>query len=137
MSNFLIALALVVTAVQASDVEIIARDGMSHVDEARTAVAFTEGEWSTLWRAHAGDKALPKVDFTKRRVIAIFLGSRPTAGYEIEIVGVKADGGNVTVEWTEVRPKPGVLLAQVMTSPAVIASIPTTAANIGFRKVTR
>jgi hypothetical protein len=134
-------LAIVVTAVvwQPGDIQTIAKDSMSNVEDAGQAVAFTQDEWGLIWRKHAFDKPLPKVDFATRNVIAIFLGSRPTAGYDIEILGTEQDGDAVIVEWAEVRPRERLLLAQVLTSPALIASIPKTAGatSVGFRKVTR
>ena len=137
MSNVLLALMIAVSLLQISGVQIIASNSMSNVDEPGTAVAFTPAEWEKLWRSHAFDKPLPKVDFTTRRVVAIFLGSRPTPGYEIEIIGVKTDGDTATVEWTELRPQQGLLQAQVLTSPALIASIPKAGSTVAFRKVTR
>ena len=143
MSALLLALALATAALQSGGVETIAKDRMSSVDEAGFAVAFNQAEWGALWRKHAGshvpDKPLPKIDLTTRTVVAIFLGSRPTAGYDIEILGTEREGATVTVQWAEVRPKERLLLAQVLTSPALIASIPKGegVVNIGFRKVTR
>jgi hypothetical protein len=137
MSGFLVAIVLAITALQVPGVEIIAHDNMSNVDEAGTAVASTEDGWGKLWRSVTPDKPLPKVDFARRSVVAIFLGSRPTAGYDIEIVGTKQEGPSLIVEWAEVRPQAGVMLAQVLTAPALIASIPKSAGSIGFRKVTR
>lgn len=137
MIGWLLAVVLVAGALQPNGVEVIARDSMSNVDQARTRVASTETEWQSLWREHAPDKPLPKVDFTTRRVVGIFLGSRPTPGYEVEIVGTRQEGHTVIVEWAEVRPKQGLLLAQVLTSPALLASIPGTGDQVDFRKVTR
>jgi hypothetical protein len=137
MSQWVLAIAVAITALQSGGVETIAKDSMSSVDEARTAVASTPGEWETLWRSHGSGKPLPTVDFTTRRVAAIFLGSRPTAGYDIEIVGTREEGGNLIVEWSEVRPKQGLLLAQVLTSPALIVSVPKVGSEVGFRKVPR
>jgi hypothetical protein len=137
VSALFLALAIVVAAMQPSGIEVIARDGMSAVDEPRTAVANTEAEWAALWRSHAFEKPLPKVDFATRRVLAIFLGSRPTAGFGIEIVGTKTESGNVVVEWAEMPPKPGSLLAQVLTSPALFVSIEKAPGTVTFRKVTR
>jgi hypothetical protein len=125
------------SAMQTVGVELIAADNMSNIEEARTAVASTSEEWNALWKSHAPGKAAPKVDFAKRRVVAVFLGSRPTAGYQIEIIGTKTEGNNVIVEWSEVRPQPGLLTAQVLTSPAAFASIPASKAEVTFRKVTR
>ena len=137
MSALILALVFAMSAMQAGDIELIAADSMSNVDEARTVVASTEAEWTALWKSHAFDKALPRVDFSKRRVVAVFLGSRPSAGYNVEIIGTKSEGNGVVVEWSEVRPKPGLLLAQVLTSPAAIASIPKSGGDVTFRKVTR
>lgn len=137
MTAFFLAVVLAMSAMQAGDVELIAADNMSNVEEARTTVASTAEEWSALWKSHAFGKPVPKVDFAKRRVVAVFLGSRPTAGYQIEFIGTTTEGNNVIVEWTEVRPKPGMLAAQVLTSPAAFASIPASKAEVTFRKVTR
>jgi hypothetical protein len=139
MNTLVPAIVIATALLQAGDIETIAKDSMSNVEEAGQAAAFTAGEWAALWRKHAFDKPLPKVDFATRNVVAIFLGSRPTAGYDIEIVGTRKEGDAVIVEWAEVRPKERQLLAQVLTSPALIASIPKTAGttSIGFRKVTR
>lgn len=139
MNALVLAMVVAAAVSQPGDVETIAQDSMSHVEDAGHAAAFTQGEWAAIWRKHALDKPPPKVDFTTRTVVAIFLGSRPTAGYGIEIIGTRKEGDAVIVEWAEVRPTAGVLLAQVLTSPALIASIPKTAGttSIGFRKVTR
>lgn len=137
MSRLLLALVVSVGALQPGGVDVLARHNMSNVEDARTAVASSPDEWAALWRSHAGDKPPPTVDFTTGRVIAIFLGSRPTAGYEIEISGTKQEGSTLIVEWTEVRPKAGVMLAQVLTSPALFASISRSGEQVGFRKVVK
>ena len=128
--------AITVLALQTGGVETIASDNHSNVEELRTAVAWKSGEWQSLWRSHAGlSKPAPAVDLTKRTVVAVFLGSRPTAGYGIEIVGTKQEGKTLIVEWREIRPKERMLLAQVLTSPALIASIPKFDGEVGFKKV--
>ena len=49
----------------------------------------------------------------------------------------RQEGKTLIVEWRETRPKPGMLLAQVLTSPALIASIPKFDGEIAFKKVDR
>ena len=121
-----------------ADMETIVRDNMSNVDDAKQAVARTPAEWEALWRLHAGDQAPPpKIDFTKRTVVAVFLGSRPSAGYAVEVSGTKPAGKTLTVEWSEHTPKPGHVSAQVITSPSHLVSIPKFAGEITFRKVER
>ena len=81
--------------------------------------------------------AAPKIDFTKRTVVAVFLGSRSSAGYAVEVTGTKPAGKTLIVEWSEQTPKPGNVSAQVITSPSHLVSIPKFEGEITFRKVER
>lgn len=116
---------------------IVAREMMSQVDEPKQVVARTPAEWTALWRQHAGDTAAPKVDLGTRTIVAVFLGSRPSAGYAVDITGTREAGGVLTVEWQERRPDRRAITAQVLTSPMVIATIPKFAGEIRFEKVER
>jgi len=121
-----------------SAMETIVRDNMSNVEETTQIVAKTPSEWAALWRLHAGDQApAPKIDFTNRMVVAVFLGSRPSAGYAVEVSGTKPAGKTLIVEWNEHTPTPGSVLAQVITSPSHLVSIPKFDGQIIFRKVER
>ena len=120
-----------------SPIVTIVTDSMSQVETAKQAAARTPAEWTTLWRQHAGDSELPKVDFASRTVVAVFLGTRSSAGYGVEITGTRTDKGALIVEWRERRPEPGTIRAQVLTSPAHIATIPKFAGEIRFEKVER
>jgi hypothetical protein len=96
----------------------------SQIDGARQAVARSAAEWSTLWSQHAGDRARPAVDFDKEMVVAVFLGTRPTAGFSVEVVGVREDGATLIVSYRESRPQPGAVAAQVLTSPFHVVAVP-------------
>lgn len=113
----------------------IAMDAISNVDEPRQAVARTPQEWKALWQAHAGDRPAPKVDLSKQFVAAVFLGSRSTAGYRVEITAIKVAGRTMTIEWREGRPAADSILAQVITSPAHLVAIPKFDGEIVFTKV--
>ena len=110
---------------------------MRHFKEPKRAVARTTAEWTALWRQHAGETALPKVDFGSRTVVAVFLGTRMSAGYVVEITGTRQDKGALIVQWRVRRPEPGMVTAQVITSPAHIATIPKFAGEIRFEKAER
>ena len=58
---------------------------MSFVDTPRQVTVRTGAEWAVAWRAHAGDRPAPVVDFSKEMVVAVFLGTRRTSGYGVEI----------------------------------------------------
>ena len=114
---------------------VISREMMSMVDAPRQVVVRSASEWAALWRQHAGDKAVPSVDFGSRMVVAIFLGSRASAGYSAEVTRTRAADGALIVEWQERRPQRGQVSAQVLTSPAVIVSIPKFDGPIKFEQV--
>ena len=118
-----------------SPVVIIARDAMSSVDAPRQVVARNAAEWAALWRLHAGESTAPTVDLKARTVVAVFLGSRPSAGFAVDIIGTREMDGTLVVRWQERRPSRDDITAQVLTSPAVIASIPKFAGPIKFEKV--
>jgi hypothetical protein len=113
---------------------VVAREMMSQVDEPKQVVARTPAEWAALWRQHAGAAPAPKVDFGTRTAVAVFLGSRPSAGYAVDITGTREAGGVLTVEWQERKPDRDAIAAQVLTSPMVIATIPKFAGEIRFVK---
>ena len=100
------------------------KGAISQIDSARQAVARSESEWSTLWSQHAGQRARPDVDFSKEMVVAIFLGTRPTAGFSVEIVGAREEGAMLIVSYRETRPQPGIVTAQVLTSPYHLVAVP-------------
>ena len=112
----------------------LARDQMSGIDEPRQSVARSAAEWTTLWRAHAGDQPAPKVDFATRTVLAVFLGTRTSAGYAVEIVGTRAEGTGLVVQWSERQPERGMVSAQILTSPSHIVTVPKVAGAIRFEK---
>lgn len=130
-------LAFAVQGAAAKPVETIVADMMSHVEEPLQAAARTPAEWTALWRKHAGDAAMPNVDFGTQTVVAVFLGTKPSAGFAVEITGTRQESGTTIVQWRERRPERGQVAAQVITSPAHIALIPRVVGEIRFEKVER
>ena len=128
---------VLVLAMQAPSLQTIVTDMTSQVESPGQVVARTPAEWTKLWREHAGETAVPEVDFASRTVVAVFLGTRSSAGYLVEITGTRHDKGALVVEWRERRPEPDQVSAQVITSPAHIATIPKFAGEIRFEKVER
>lgn len=132
-------LALIATvALQAAaptTVQTLVKEQMSQEEEALQVVARTPAEWTALWRKHAGEAPAPKVDFAKHSVVAVFLGTRSSSGYSVEITRTRETGGILTVEWQERRPDPGQISAQILTSPVHIATIPKHTGEIRFKKV--
>jgi hypothetical protein len=110
-------------------------DMMSGIDRPQLAVARTPDEWQALWQRHAPGRAAPAVDFSRHMVVAVFLGSRPSGGYQAEITRITTDGPLMVVQWAERRPGPGQMAAQVMTSPSHLVTVPRHAGEVRFEQV--
>jgi hypothetical protein len=104
----------------------------SFVDERRTVIARSTAEWRAAWNQHAPDRSRPPVDFGREMVVGVFLGSRPTAGFAVEIVGVKGEADALIVRYRETRPAAGAILAQVVTMPYHLAAVPAHKGEIRF-----
>ena len=106
----------------------------SNMDDVRQSVARTPAEWNTLWRQHAPDRTQPKVDFAREMVVGVFMGSRPTAGFAVEIFGTRDEGGMLVVQYRETRPARGMVSAQVITSAYHIVALPTRSGDVKFER---
>jgi hypothetical protein len=130
----LVALAVLLMQGSAVPVRSIEKGVDSQIDAPSQVVARSAAEWTSLWNRHAGERSRPAVDFSREMVVAVFLGSRPTAGFGIEIVSAKDEGGTLIVQYRETAPGPGRITAQVLTFPCHLAAVPRYA-NVRFDKV--
>jgi hypothetical protein len=124
---------------QGSAVELVtvAQGAMSNFEEPRQVVVRTTAEWQALWNAHDTQRAAPVVDFTQAIVVAVFLGTRPTAGFGVEIAAAKTEGSRTIVEYRERRPPGDALVAQVLTAPFHVVRLAPTSGSIEFRRIDR
>ena len=111
----------------------VARGADSQVTEPREAVVRSADEWGALWSTHSSDRA-PTVDFSRFMVVGVFLGTRPTSGYTVEIVRVYRQDGVTTVEYREARPAADSFNLQALTAPFHLVRIPRTE-KVEFRKL--
>jgi PrcB C-terminal len=115
----------------------LAQGTMSGIEEPRQAVVRTAAEWQALWKEHAPGQAAPAVDFAQSMVVAVFLGSRPTAGFAVDITAVRQEGGRTVVDYVERRPSRDEFSAQVLTSPFHIVSATRATGEVEFRRVVK
>jgi hypothetical protein len=128
--------ALVLILVQgASPLRVLDKGIQSRVDEGRQVIVRTPAEWTALWRQHSPDRDQPRVDFGRDMVVGVFLGSRATAGFSVEVVSAHSEEGTLIVRFRETRPKTDVIVAQVITSPYHLVAIPHHAGNVKFEGV--
>lgn len=110
----------------------IAKGDASGQQLAKQVTVRTAAEWKALWKDHAPADKMPAVDFAKDMVVGIFLGTKPSAGHEVEIVGVRPEGKDLVVEYVQKQPAPGTLAAQILTEPFHLVSVPKHAGTVRF-----
>ena len=135
MTRILIALIVAAALQGGPPLRALDKGDQSNMDDVRQAVVRTAAAWNTLWRQHAPDRPQPKVDFAREMVVGVFMGSRPTAGFAVEIIGMRDEGGMLVVEYRETRPARGLVSAQVITSAYHIVALPTRAGDVTFERV--
>ncbi|HEX8708257.1 MAG TPA: DUF885 family protein [Pyrinomonadaceae bacterium] len=84
----------------------------------------TESEWQDRWRTLANNRPAPEVSFSTHAVLIAYQGRKPTGGYGISIAGLRREGSTLVVRVSEQSPKAGEVVADVLTSPFVVVSIP-------------
>ena len=107
----------------------------SNIDDSKQVTVRTEAEWTKLWQQHSPDRMRPPMDFSKEMVVGVFMGSRPTAGYNVSIVSTFSKDGNLLVRYQESMPKQGAIAAQVLTFPYHLVAVPKTTGDVKFEKV--
>jgi hypothetical protein len=135
MITTLVGVALAAALQGNASLRVLDRGDQSNMDDGRQTVARTAAELSAMWRLHAPERPQPKVDFAREMVVAVFLGTRPTAGFAIDIVGTKEDAGALVVQYRETRPAKGLLTAQVLTSAYAIVALPRHEGAVKFERV--
>jgi hypothetical protein len=68
-------------------------------------------------------------------VVGVFLGTKPSTGYEVEIVGARVDGETLVVEYVQRQPKRGMMAAQILTEPFHLVTLPRHAGQVRFVQV--
>lgn len=115
----------------------VASGDLSGIEEPREVVVRAAAEWGALWREHGEAGALPAIDFTTSMVLGVFLGSRASAGFHVEITSVRLDNGVLVVEYRERTPPPGMVVAQVLTAPFHLVRVARRDQVVRFKKVGR
>jgi len=113
----------------------IAQGSSSNIEEPRQIVARTAAEWQSLWKEHDPQSPAPAVEFADSMVVGVFLGSRPTAGFSVDITAAKVEAGGLVVEYVEKRPSVDTVVAQVLTSPYHLVRVTRTGGPVEFRRV--
>jgi hypothetical protein len=115
-------LSLTVLSAQATFTSV-AKGDMSDQQLAKQVTVRTAAEWKALWKDHGPAEKMPAVDFTKNMVVGIFLGTKPSDGHEVEVVGVRTQGKDLIVEYVQKQPGRGTMAAQILTEPYHLVAV--------------
>ena len=113
----------------------LAQGSRSAITEPTEMAARTPAEWGALWKRHGGAEPAAAVDFANAMVVAVFLGTRPTGGYSVEILAVRREAGAVIIEYAERVPSADVIVTQALTSPFHIVAMPKQEGALRFRQI--
>lgn len=113
----------------------VAKGDASGQQTAKQVTVRTAAEWKALWKDHSPNEKMPTVDFAKNMVVGIFLGSKPSTGHEVEIVGVRTEGKDLIVEYVQKQPGRGTMAAQILTEPYHLVAVPQHAGTVRFMHV--
>ena len=92
-----------------------------------TRVSSSATEFNAVWQLAAGTQipapAAPSVDFTKQKVVTVFMGQKPTGGYGLRLVSsnLRRDGLRLLLEAS--APAAGLVQSQVITSPYLMLTV--------------
>src|ERR1700682_4136033 len=109
--------------------------GQSEIEDQRQVTVRDRGEWASLCRAQAPRRPAPAVDFAREMVAGVFMGTRPTAGFAVDIVGYRESDNDVIVLYRETAPSRDTITAQVIVSPYHLVVIPRRTGKVSFEKL--
>ena len=136
----LVSLIAVLAALQQSPtppVRTVDKGQTSAIKTPQNVVVRSAVDWSALWRKHEGAGGPPPVDFSREMVVGVFLGTRSTAGYSVEIIRAVGNEGVLTVAYAETSPSRDAVTAQILTAPYHLVAIPKHDGDVIFRKIDR
>ena len=113
----------------------VAKGDASGQQTGKQVTVRTPAEWAALWKDHSTSEKLPQIDFAKNMVVGIFLGSKPSAGHQVEIVGVRTQNTELIVEYVQRQPARGTMAAQILTEPFHLVSVPKHDGTVRFMHV--
>lgn len=70
-----------------------------------------------LWESLSSNGPLPKIDFNKYVIAAVFLGVRPTGGYDVKFGKPYQEEGKIIIPYEEIKPTLGQFATQAFTQP--------------------
>ncbi|NEX63123.1 hypothetical protein [Noviherbaspirillum galbum] len=112
----------------------------SAIGEKRTVVVRDAAAWTALWQQHAGSQSnapAPAVDFSRRMVLAVFLGKETPMCGGMNIVNVvgRAAPERIEAQYRVLDPGPDVVCVAASINLASFVSVPASPVPVEFIKL--
>ncbi|HEX9152733.1 MAG TPA: protease complex subunit PrcB family protein [Flavobacterium sp.] len=107
------------------------------VDKPVAVVLNTQEKMDFYFIKHENTCSAPNpiIDFSKKFLVGIFSGAKPTGGYSIKIMSVVENSCEMVVNFYEKAPLPDEMVTEAVTYPSDFILIPKTDKPIYFNKV--
>jgi hypothetical protein len=107
--------------------QTVVKGARSGVRDPLQIVIRSQAEWDALWKRHVSIETNPPpppaIDFNKQIVIGVFLGEKPTGGYDVEIIRTEQSDSALVIHYREKSPLPGSIVIQAVTQPFHIIQV--------------
>jgi hypothetical protein len=104
--------------------------------EAQNYVIKEEAEWQSLWDktfSNTSEKPpLPKIDFARRTIVAVFQGTQPSSNYEISVEEIVETDNSLEVAVKAIAPGKRCVVTGKVTRPFDIIEIEKTEKQVVF-----
>ncbi|MBR7746168.1 protease complex subunit PrcB family protein [Undibacterium baiyunense] len=109
----------------------------SGIQDTRNLVIKDQATWNSIWQAHnkESNASQAQIDFSKKMLIAVFLGSRGSGCNNISDLRIWRNNGKLAVSYYETEPAPHNVCTAVITTPYYIAEIDQSNEPVEFNSV--
>jgi PrcB C-terminal len=87
----------------------------------------TPEAFAATWQIVTGNQvpapSAPFVDFTRSKVVTVFMGQKPTGGYGLKLLSSNLENGTLRLQLETSEPAPGVFTTQAITSPYLMFEV--------------
>lgn len=112
---------------------VVLAEGESAMDgaDAGNWLVRNETTFNSLWTASVGGE-VPVVDFETKSVVVLYMGQRPSSGYQISIAGWSLMSGILSIEVLETVPGDDCSVLTILTHPYSFVLLPVVADAASF-----
>lgn len=79
--------------------------------------------WAVIYTGHTAPPSLPEFDFSREMLVLVALGTRPTTGFQLELVSSESDGSTLYLAFHELTSYNCFVFAS-LTFPAALIRVP-------------